>query len=331
MKTIYVMRGLPGSGKSTRARNIVEKTGAVRVCRDDLREMFYGQENSNIKAFKADKKLENIITSLTTLVVRESLSKGLHVVIDECNLNKKSVDNWINIAKEFKNTKVEIEDFTDTPIDICIKRDVNRNKSVGVEVIVNMAMKYNLLGNKYNNYFFGNKYEPGDFNGKKVLICDLDGTLFNCNHRLHYIKPEDKIPYGSTSTNVYQFKRGKKDWKKFHRSSVYDGIINETRDFIIKTLQETPDIKLIFLTGRPEAYLTISVDKLLEFGIIEFETIIMRENNDYRSSVEYKKSIIDLYFSDCELVIYIDDDINVINALKKGNYKNFDIIHKPYV
>lgn len=38
---LTVMRGYPGSGKTTRARQIAKETGAVVICRDHLRRMLH--------------------------------------------------------------------------------------------------------------------------------------------------------------------------------------------------------------------------------------------------------------------------------------------------
>lgn len=41
---LYMMRGIPGSGKTTRAREICADTGALRVNKDDLRTMSFSDE-----------------------------------------------------------------------------------------------------------------------------------------------------------------------------------------------------------------------------------------------------------------------------------------------
>ena len=47
---------------------------------------------------------------------------------------------------------------------------------------------------------------------KRIVLCDLDGTLADVNHRLHYIKNDD----GTKKT------RKESDWGSFHTECIND-------------------------------------------------------------------------------------------------------------
>jgi len=51
MAKITLMVGISGSGKSTKAKEISEKTGALIVNRDKLREMLFGYTEQNIASY----------------------------------------------------------------------------------------------------------------------------------------------------------------------------------------------------------------------------------------------------------------------------------------
>lgn len=63
----------------------------------------------------------------------------------------------------------EEKSFLDVPIDICIKQDLQRNRSVGKDVIMEKHIKY-VRPNLY-------KHDSNKLNKQKAVIFDIDGTL----------------------------------------------------------------------------------------------------------------------------------------------------------
>lgn len=89
--TVYITCGLPGSGKTTWAREFIKKNpGTVRVCRDNLREMFCGE-------YRYDKEFEALVkrTAINTLDL--SIKNRHNVIIDETNIKKEKRADWIDI------------------------------------------------------------------------------------------------------------------------------------------------------------------------------------------------------------------------------------------
>jgi predicted kinase len=116
---LVILRGLPGSGKSTRARELVDTLGYKRVNKDDLRSMIdngrWSSENEDI-------------------ILMEQREP---IVVDNTHGAEKQVRRLKAIA-EAAEYEVVIE-VIDTPIDTCIRRDSTRHASVGENVIRNMA------------------------------------------------------------------------------------------------------------------------------------------------------------------------------------------------
>lgn len=164
-KKILMMRGLPGSGKSTIAKHLVEKEKYKRVNKDDLRSML---DNG-----KWSKKSERLVNEIQDAIVDLCLIYGNNVVIDNSNFEFKHIDRAYELA-EMNAAEVEIYDV-DTDIETCIERDLKRPNSVGEQVIRGMYQRY--LGCK----------PPEHIDGKpSALIVDIDGTLATMKDRGPY-------------------------------------------------------------------------------------------------------------------------------------------------
>lgn len=127
--------GLPGSGKSTWAREWVleDPANRSRVNRDDLRTMLRG------KLVWGDPDLERQVTLAQHATIRALLASGISVVSDDTNLKPPHLYQLLLIAQEC-GAEVSIHRM-DTPVEECIRRDALRppEQRVGAEVIRRMA------------------------------------------------------------------------------------------------------------------------------------------------------------------------------------------------
>ena len=77
------------------------------------------------------------------------------IILDDMNLNPKdfdyvstAIDKVNEIIKDTKNQyKIEFKDFTNVPLDICIKRDSKRENPLGEKVIRDIFNKYQTMYN----------------------------------------------------------------------------------------------------------------------------------------------------------------------------------------
>lgn len=168
---ILILQGLPASGKSTYAKELVTKEPNLwkRVNKDDLRAML-----SN-KVY--NQKTENFVLSVRDSIIINSLSEGYNVIVDDTNFAQKHLDRINQIASTFKDVEVEIK-FIDTPLYECIERDSKRGEySVGKKVILQM----------YNQYLRQKKYKQHITTDLPLcIISDIDGTLAEGVHRSPY-------------------------------------------------------------------------------------------------------------------------------------------------
>lgn len=167
MPTLLILKGLPASGKSTYAKNLVEKDNYKRVNKDDLRAML---DNS-----KWSKSNEKFILEVRDLIIVEALAAGKNVVVDDTNLSPKHVPHLKELTASF-NPVVE-EKFFDTPLAECIRRDMLRPEPVGKKVIRRM---YEGIRELYEPKI---QYNP---NLPDCIIVDIDGTIAHMNGRSPY-------------------------------------------------------------------------------------------------------------------------------------------------
>lgn len=136
MSKLTVTRGLPGSGKSTWAREQQANNPKLwRVNRDDLRAMLrptwiYGNADA-----------EGWCTAAQYGAIRDLLDANADVVVDDTNLMPEVVDMYRKLAKAY-GAEFEVKDFTEVPLEDCIERDAARPEPVGEEVIRRMHDKY---------------------------------------------------------------------------------------------------------------------------------------------------------------------------------------------
>ncbi|MFD2768283.1 AAA family ATPase [Micromonospora eburnea] len=116
MFRLIATRGLPASGKTTFARRL--QPGVVRVNRDDLRRMLHGERLFTQWA-------EGQVTRVQRAQVEALLAARVSVCVDDTNLRSRTLRDWAELAERF-GAAFEVHDFTDVPLEECLRRDAAR-------------------------------------------------------------------------------------------------------------------------------------------------------------------------------------------------------------
>ncbi|QDK03875.1 polynucleotide kinase [Mycobacterium phage Lewan] len=184
MTTLWAMRGYPGSGKSTRAREIANETGAVVVCRDDLRMMLHGTY------FSGKKELEDEVTVAERAQVSAFLKAGISVVVDATHLEPSYLRKWAKMASMY-GAKFERVDMLTHP-DACTLWDGERARAGGRHVGESVIRK---MAKRHPQSNWPDIQAPPTFDPKPVewmeglreaIIVDIDGTLAHMTGRSPY-------------------------------------------------------------------------------------------------------------------------------------------------
>lgn len=224
MTKLVLTRGLPASGKSTWARQLVESDPTyVRLNRDDFRQMLYGKAVLDVDG-------EIAVTVAQHGAVENALKNGLNVVVDDTNFFVRGVKNLMKIAAKC-DAEVQFVNFTDVSVDECIRRDAIRREQGNSNL--SGAVGEKVIRGMYDRYIKGRQLplpipdfpvleiEPyvADTNLPPAIIVDIDGTV---------AKMKDRSPY---------------DWMRVGEDDPVEAVIFAVRD-------AARNRQVIFMSGR---------------------------------------------------------------------------------
>lgn len=262
MSRLIMCKGLPGSGKSTWARSIVrDSTDVKRVNKDDLRTML----NDGVWS----KKNEKTVVATQEALIRLYLSQGYSVIVDNTNFGWD--DRMRALAEEF-GVEFRIQDFTDVPVETCIKNDLNRRASVGKDVIMRMYNQY--LAPAPEEYVF-------QVGLPSAIIVDIDGTLAHMTGRSPY------------------------EWHRVNEDALDEVVAGLVRNEIRNGR------KIIIVSGRDGGCRDVTEAWLKAKGV-HYDALFMRGAGDMRKDSIVKREIFDAHIRNQYNVLYVLDDRNQV-------------------
>lgn len=270
MKKVIILQGLPASGKSTYAKQLVKDNVGMykRLNKDDLRAMLDVGNHSPSN--------EKFVERVRDLMLVEALKEGKHVVIDDTNLSERPVERIKNVVQKYRSdtgeqVEVEIKRF-DIALVEAIDRDKKRGEtSVGKNVILRMY-KQHILGDER-----GPHYKEQNTSLPPAILCDLDGTLAIIKHR---------SPYDGKSAHL--------------------DLLNEPIADILRMYKANGNA-IIFMSGRNEDAREVTTTWLQTHNI-EFDGLNMRAEGDNRKDSIVKKEMFEKYVKDKYYVRFVLDD-----------------------
>src|SRR5688500_13874199 len=116
MPKLIILKGLPASGKSHLAKELLKDPSYRRVNKDSFRTMLnnYDYENSD----------EKLVHNLYITSIKYCLEAGYNTICDATNLAASNEKELRLIARSF-GAEVEVR-FFNTPLATCIERDAAR-------------------------------------------------------------------------------------------------------------------------------------------------------------------------------------------------------------
>ena len=278
MSKLVIMRGLPGSGKSTWAKAWVNEDpiNRVRLNWDDMRNMmgpYWVLERENT----------NVLKELREKFLTHMMERNWDIVCDNMNLNPKEIEFYKNIVEEFNKDghsyTIEFKDFF-IPVEECIRRDAMRANPIGEKTIKSLFHKYMplIVGSEHRKKIESQPTYRA--NKPDCIIVDMDGTLaFNLSGR-NFFDDIDMIKYDTPLLATVS---------------------------ILRAMKMTGTCNIFIVTGRSEKSREATENWLTENNI-PFDKVFMREEGDFSHSNDFKQKVYEENIKNNYNVLFVLDD-----------------------
>lgn len=131
------------------------------------------------------------------------------------------------------------------------------------------------------------------------MVCDIDGVVADVRHRLHHVSGR------------------RRDWDAFFAAADRDRPLSEG---VALARRYARQHRLVWLTGRPERLREVTRSWLEDNGL-PVETLLMRPDHDRSPAVHFKPRQVAEVAADSRIVVVVDDDPSVIDALRSKGYR----------
>lgn len=125
--TAYILRGLPGCGKSTFCSK--HKTAQI-ICRDDIRAAF-GINGHDSMSYQRGLPIEPLISLVAITMLKAHAARGVDIIIDETHTTQASIE--VNL-KHLVGYRIVVVQFN-TDAHVCR----NRRLGIGPDVFIRMV------------------------------------------------------------------------------------------------------------------------------------------------------------------------------------------------
>lgn len=274
MPKLTLLVGPPGSGKSTYATDLP-----------------YSYVNQDTQGKKGHWEAFEIILEVQN-----------DVVVDRMNFNKAQRLKYLEAAKAagYETHIVVLHQ----PYAVCLQRCLRRENH---PTITNEEHARSALDTFFSKYERPTEDEADSIEfvypeGVKLdaVICDLDGTLCNIDHRLHFVRGE-----------------GRKDWKSFFEHLDKDSVHKWCASIL---LHFSCTKSIVLASGRPDSYLP-QTKAWLNHHQIEYNALFMRHRRDSRQDYIAKEIILDFeVLTRYRPLFFIDDRQQVVDMWRRRGF-----------
>ncbi|KIF04977.1 polynucleotide kinase [Streptomyces sp. RSD-27] len=284
------MTGLPASGKTTAARALqTEAAGRMRrVNLDDLRAMLDVPDPERGRSYRH----EQTVLAVQDAAVAAAVADGFDVVVDNTHLTS-------HIPKRLKaavagRAAFVVHDFTDVPVEECLRRDAARERPVGEEIIRILADKHAKArkgGWRLTAEWLNDQPEVRPYVADPALpaavMCDIDGTLALTGDR-----------------GPYDFSRCELD------------LLNEPVRHALDAFRRGGD-RIVLLSGRGEEHRT-QTESWLRAHEVPYDELWMRAAGDARRDDVVKAELFDAHVRERYAVrVSLDDRDRVVAVWRR--------------
>lgn len=292
MKILTMLVGPPGSGKSTMAKQFLLTEG------DRVERSVYINQDSQGKL----QHMENF---------RAALREEKDIIVDRMNFNKNQRAGYLEQAKKL-GYKIVIHVIHES-YETCFSRMLVRKDHETIKDDVNALQALTFF---FKNYERVEDWEADEVvrhwpNGEKpsAIVCDLDGTLCNIEHRRHWVRGE-----------------GKKNWVMFMQGIPQDKPHQWCIDILYmfsQKIQKDPK-EIVLCSGRGEEQRKATESWLnahLPGHLKEVSALFMRQAGDSRKDSIVKEMLLDFeILTRYTPYLMIDDRQQVVDMWRKRGF-----------
>ena len=143
---------------------------------------------------------------------------------------------------------------------------------------------------------------------KDIIVCDLDGTLANCEHRVHHVQNKPK------------------NWDAFYAGVRGDTVNGPVLHVLDKFMSyEGAIYNIIFCSGRPERCRADTEAWIEEMCNLNDFILLMREDGDYRDDYIVKQEILDQHIPKDRVLFVLDDRQQVVDMWRRNGLVCFQV------
>lgn len=298
MSLLVIYRGLPGSGKTYRAKERQKLLGGRLVGRDHLRQLL------GITRGVGNPDQEAEVTVLQERMIVVGLRAGENVYVDDMNLRASYVSRLIGLAQKW-NSPWEVEDLTYVDVDVCHQRNASRVRTVPPNVIEDNYTRF-IKGKQYplpvpkgklvDPYNVPEPYKA-DTARPKTFLVDIDGTV-------------------ADHTDI-------RDHHEYHRVGE-----DLPKQAVIKTVRalHNQGYTIVFMTGRPESCRQETRLWLCKHIGPWASSIRMRETGDRRADYVVKSELFNKHIRyNYNVVGCFDDRQQVVDVYREMGLTVFQV------
>lgn len=282
MKELILLVAPPGAGKSSLATTFITHA--------------YVNQDSQGKEGHWVKFVDDVVM-------------GRNIIVDRLNHLKDQRNKYLSLAKEYGYTTRII--VLHVSSDVCMSRCLARTGHQTITTPQDASRAIDMFFRKYERVQDNEAdvVERRGWDGPKDLciITDLDGTLADLRHRLHFVNGTDNIT------------ERKKDWKSFFKAAPDDAVHEWCRSIL-----DTAKLPVVVATARPDEYKKDTKDWLDKHGI-SYNHMVMRRRNDYRHDTIVKEMMLEFeLLPKYNILFWLDDRGSVIKMLRSHGVRVLD-------
>jgi predicted kinase len=289
MNELRILVGVPGSGKSTYANQLVKSEPSfVKLSRDEFRHMLKD-------AWFPGEEVEHLVTALIDGATKSALSKGFDVILDNTHCTLRTLKD--TIRKWGKESRIVIKYIGEelTPKQLR-ERNNTRDKPVPEAVLDKMQKGFTavckakkdiqaLVNEVATSALPTQSAFKQDESLPKALLFDIDGNVAHMND-----------------------KRGPFEWHKVDMDDPDENILNLARAL-------SKSYKIVFMSGRDESCRELTIEWLQAYYKNEEIELYMRPKNNFQKDNLVKLDLFNKYVKDKYYIEAVFDDRDQVVAM----------------